>query len=245
MELTDGPAVLMQASKLPGADRSNWCFFSKARNQRPPDVAGAAVTGLGREHALALARLIPLLGCGEEAAALAFDGLACSGSVSPVAAVTLQAIAAEERIHEDLMRGLAAALPRTDAENTLRAARRLHVSLGAGSTVMHLARIAALDAAVCTILSRLLRLNSPLLASRQVHSTLSRIRRDEARHVAVSRALVLETGGSQSLRAVGAEARLALARVLMLEGDAFETLGVDPAALERDIARLPDKLLAA
>lgn len=185
------------------------------------------------------------MGCGEEAAALAFDGLACSSAVSPVAAATLQAIAVEERIHEDLMRELAAALPQTDAENTLRAARRLHVSLGSGSPVMHLARIAALDAAVCTILSRLLRLNSPLSNDYHIHSTLSRIRRDEARHVAVSRALVLESGSSQCLRAVGSEARLALVRVLMLEGDAFETLGVDPAALERDIARLPDKLLAA
>lgn len=245
MEFADDPAMLMRASKLSGAGRGNWCFFSQVQNQRVPNVAGAAATGLGEEHALALARLIPVLGCGEEAAALAFDGLASSSAVSPVAAATLQIIAAEERVHENLMRGLAAALPQTDAENTLRAARRLHVSLGAGGTVMHLARIAALDAAVCTILNRLLRLNHPLSDDRHIHGTLSRIRRDEVRHVAVSRALVLESGSSQSLRAVGSEARLALARMLMLEGDAFETLGVDPAALERDIARLPDKLLSA
>lgn len=245
MEFADDAAVLIRVSKLSGAGRGNWCFFNQVQNQRAPSAAGAASTGLGEEHALALARLIPVLGCGEEAAALAFDGLASSSAVSPVAAATLRTIAAEERVHEDLMRGLAAALPQTDAENTLRAARRLHVSLGAGSTLMHLARIAALDAAVCMILSRLLRPNNPLSGDRHIHSTLSRIRRDEARHVAVSRALVLDADSSQTLRTVGSEARLALARVLMLEGDAFETLGVDPAGLERDIARLPDKLLSA
>lgn len=227
----------------PRIAHKHWCFFGQ--NQRPQNsgkVSPAVVT-LSLRHAQALAKLIPVLGCGEEAATMAFEGLALSNKGNAAAVLALQNIAAEERVHEVLMRQLVLALPQTESESTLRAARRLHISLGVGSTVMHLARIAALDAAVCTILSRMLRVNGPFQNDRQTFNTLSRIRRDEARHVAVSRGLVVAAGSSQNLRTLGADARCALAGVLMLEADAFETLGIDPSALKRDLERLPDKLL--
>ena len=202
-------------------------------------------TTLRSDHAAALARLIAILGCGEEAAALAFDGLARASKAQPVLSATLQMIAAEERVHDGLMHGLADALPQVSGEAAIKAARRLHIRLGLGNAALHLAKIAALDAAVCTILSRLLRPGLPLAQDPLACRTLSRIRRDEARHVALSRSLVLAGGVSGRLREVGAETRTSLASVLMIEADAFEALQVDPAALERDVSRLPDGLFSA
>ncbi|MGL4313499.1 MAG: hypothetical protein ACRCSO_05870, partial [Sphingomonas sp.] len=98
----------------------------------PPRLADA--------HAEALATLVPLLGCGEEAAALAFDGLADAASDS-VAANALALIADEERTHEQLLAGLASALPAIARQPQLiRAARRFHIQLGRGGGALHLAR---------------------------------------------------------------------------------------------------------
>ncbi len=229
--------------KIIGISPENWCFFT--RRSEAPGARQVQVSHLREDHAAALARLVPILGCGEEAASLAFDGLARANAADKVASAALRQIAADERIHDGMMHALADVLPAISGEASIRAARRLHIQLGTGGTAIHLARIAALDAAVCTILSRMLRPSVSLAADAFVHGTLSRIHRDEARHVALSRALVLASGTTAQLRDVGAQARGALASVLMLEADAFETLQIDPAALERDVSRLPDGLLCA
>lgn len=220
-----------------------WCFRG---GRTVPDVPDASwQINLPDRHAEALSRLIPVLGCGEEAAAMAFDGLARAGEADRVATLALRQIAAEERMHDGLMHRLASCLPPAGDERAIRAARRLHVSLSAGGFAAHLARIAALDAAVCTILSRLLRPALPLANCPQVRLVLGRIRRDEARHVALSRSLALAQGSGAGMRDLGAQARGALASVLAIEADAFETLAVDPARLDRDVRRLPDRLLTA
>lgn len=220
-----------------------WCFRT-GRTVAEVSAEGSEID-LSACHAAALSKLIPVLGCGEEAAALAFDGLARASEADRVATAALRQIAAEERIHDGLMHRLAICLPAAHDEQAIRAARRLHVRLSAGGFAAHLARIAALDAAVCTILSRLLRPERPLARCMQVSRMLGRIRRDEARHVALSRSLALSQGSDTGMRDLGAEARGALASVLALEADAFETLQVDPAQLDRDIRRLPDRLLTA
>ncbi len=227
---------------------SNWCFFSRPerRFQLRSDANNTAPLSLAENHAMALARLIPLLGCGEEAAALAFDGLSRTADNDGPAARALDVIAAEEREHGVLMQALSAALPPVTGQAALlRAARKFHICLGKGGFDLHLARIAALDAAVCTILSRLLRKGAPLSHDKTVYTTLSRIRRDEARHVALSRTLALASGEVGRACDVGAAARESLAKIMLQEGGAFERLGVDPDALERDLSRLPNGLLVA
>ena len=199
---------------------------------------------LPESAACALATLIPLLGCGEEAAAMAFDGLSQTGDAHTHAALT--AIAAEERIHDALMRQLAAALPAPVKRiEMIRAARRFHIDLGRGGARLHLARIAALDSAVCTVLSRLTRIGAPLRADSVIANMLIRIRNDEVRHVAVSRRLAMADGAQADLRSTAADARAALAKILMLAADAFEILAVNPDRLNRDVSRLPDGLLTA
>ncbi len=192
-----------------------------------------------------MAALLPILGCGEEAATLAFDALAGSVDDDPVGQAALANIAKDEERHDRLILSLRAALPPPpDQRETLRRARRFHLNLGRDSTVFRLAKIAALDSAVCTVLGRLLHRHAALVCAPRVHKALSTIRRDEAHHVAVSRRLALARAEANVLRPLAHQAREALADVLTLAGSAFENLEVDPELLVRDVRRLPAGLLA-
>lgn len=216
-----------------------FCF---ARANPEPHGLPALPLRLADRPAEALARLVPLLGCGEEAAALAFDGLA--GALD-AQAPALRLIAEEERVHGLLLHRLSASLPAVEpAQSILRGARRFHVSLGRGGPLHHLARIAAIDAAVCTILSRLLRPGAPIASDPSISIMFARIRRDEARHVHLSRRLAKQGLPGRELRELGAAARAAMAVMLAEGAGAFETLEVDSAKLLRDIARLPARLYA-
>jgi rubrerythrin len=214
--------------------------FNPGRRAVP--VQALPVVTLAAGPAAALAKLVPLLGCGEEAAALAFTGLARRES-DPALDLALRSIAAEERVHENLLLGLSAALPPCDTPSLQRAARRFHIDLGRGPDALHLARIAAVDAGVCTILSRLLAPGTPLAADRDVAALLTRIRRDESRHVRASRQIAIARAERRVLEDMAAAAREALANVIGLAADAFEVLHVDPARLIADLRVLPQGLL--
>ncbi len=218
----------------------NFCFTARPA----PARAQLAEVGLDSHAAHALALLVPLLGCGEEAAALAFDGLAANDA-DPATAAALGMIADEERVHDGLLQSLAQSLPVVETAAMRRAARRFHIDLGRGSALAHLARIAAIDAGVCTILSRLLRPRAPAARDRTVANMLSRIRSDEIGHVRLSRSIVLSRADGRQFEDVAQSAREALANVLTLAADAFEALEVDPARLRADIRLLPRGLLRA
>jgi hypothetical protein len=219
------------------------CFrrVSSIATIRPFEIDPA----LSARHQIGLAALLPILGCGEEAAILAFDALADSVDDDPAGRAALASIARDEDRHDDLITRLRTALPEPpDQRETLRLARRFHLNLGRGTTAVRLARIAALDSAVCTVLGRLLHRNSALTCAPAVHGALSAIWRDEARHVAVSRRLALARAEGTILRPLATQAREALAEILLLAGAALENLEVDPMLLARDVRRLPAGLLA-
>ena len=219
------------------------CFRSSAPAGRQQE-AKPFVVKLSSAKAGALSQLLPLLGCGEEAAALAFDALA-DGAEDDAASIALRTIADEEQVHKGLIAGLIVALPPPHGQAAvLRAAQRFHIRLAAGGNTAHLAKIAAVDAAVCTVLSRLLRPRAPLTADAGITAILRRIHRDEARHVRVSRVLAGRCETPPRLDALAEPARVALANVLGLAGDAFEVLGVDPRTLLDDCGRLPRGLFA-
>jgi hypothetical protein len=231
---------------------------SKVRAARSPHcfaVPDRIVTGRsslvlalpeGDRAAIALATLLPLLGCGEEAASLAFDGLAHHYRDDDATSRALTAIARDERVHDVLIGAMLHALPDVPADRALlQDARHFHIVMARGGSGLHLARIAALDAAVCVLLGRLLREGRSLAVLHMVAPVLNRIRNDEARHVRLSRRLALDLGTSSAMRDVAAEAREALADMLSPVGEALEVLGVDAGSLDRDIRRLPDGLLVA
>jgi hypothetical protein len=196
-------------------------------------------------HQEGLAALLPILGCGEEAATIAFGGLAASVDDDPAGRAALASIAKDENRHDHLILSLRAALPPPpDQREILRRARRFHIDLGRGGTAFRLARIAALDSAVCTVLGRMLRRGAALACAPTVHGALSAIWRDESHHVAVSRRLALARADGALLRPLARQAREALADILLLGGSALDSLEVDPMRLARDVRRLPVGLLA-
>ena len=198
---------------------------------------------LDRGSAEALAVLLPLLGCGEEAAIAGFERLAHVCRLAVTARSALKAIAEDERLHDALLRGLQAELPHPSPNPAMRrAARRFHLGLSVGSAPIHLARIAGIDAAVCTILSRVMRPGSALTKDPGVASVIGHIRQDEARHVAISRSIAIAALDRCRARDFAAEARCGLAELMVSGGDAFERLGVDPGGLDKAVRALPDGL---
>ncbi|MBV2150086.1 3-oxoacyl-ACP synthase [Sphingobium sp. AS12] len=188
----------------------------------------------------ALARLLPVLGCGEEAASLAFESLAKIGHLASDGRRALRQVAIEERVHDGLIHSLAANLPAPPEDRELRSiARRFHLDLGRSDPTALLARIAALDSAVCLVLSRLLRPGTPLSGDPAVTAVLRRIAEDEARHVRVTRRLAMARADERELQRIAAPVRERLGALLTLAGDAFETLAFDPRWLRDDIARFP------
>lgn len=219
------------------------CFERKARVATvQPFEIDASLTARRREG---LAALLPILGCGEEAATLAFGTLSSSIDYDISGRSALASIAKDEERHDHCILSLRASLPiPPDQRETLKQARRFHINLGRGTTAFRMARIAALDSAVCIVLGRLLHRKAGLACAPKVHQALSAIWQDEARHVAVSRRLALARAESDTLRPLAHQARGALADILLLAGGAFENLEVDPTLIVRDVRRLPAGLLA-
>ena len=209
--------------------------------------AQVAAPRLDERIAQALADVLPLLCCGEEAATIAFGRLAGRADADPAQraeAVALYMIEAEERTHDALLQQLRTLLPQpADSTALCAAARRFHLRLSARDQTLHLARIVAVDSAVCTILSRLTSPRAALAQDPALVQLFHRIRRDEARHVAITRTIVRERSSGDRLRRSGANARNALAALLGLRGAALDRLCVDPDALIRDVTRLPGGLL--
>jgi hypothetical protein len=217
------------------------CFAVPLRHMAIPCAVALPATS-----ARALASLLPMLGCGEEAAALGFDRLAESSELKRFAHKALHAIAEEERVHNAMLEGLRSALPIVPQNPAIRrAARRFHHSLQADSAALNLARIAGIDAAVCVILSRLLSKVSPISRDTGCANILRQIRQDEARHVAVSRTIAAGALTGPDARDAAAQAREGLADLLCLNADAFERLCVNPEILCRDVRSLPNGLFAA
>lgn len=230
----EGAESAQSASNL----RRHRCF----KVAKPLPSLPCAVS-LDETAAKALAGLLPLLGCGEEAAIAGFDQMASDGDLTTASRAALGKIAEDERVHDALLRGLRMALPETAPDPAqARALRRFHLQLPAGGTATHLARIAGVDAAVCTILSRVLRPGAALARDLGVVSVLSYIRRDETRHVAVSRSIAMAAANCRRSRDAAAEARTGLADLLTVGAPGFERLGIDPGRLDQDIRRLPDGL---
>ena len=219
--------------------------FRLMEGPRSVGICSQSASPLSEKNARAVATLLPLLGCGEEAASFAFDDIA-DHFTKAHERYALHGIALEERVHDDIIQELIATMPvRPDVSEMLKSAKHFHVKLGRGTPAERLARIAALDAAVCLILSRLTRARAPITTDSFITSHLIRIRNDEARHVSVSRALAIAVLPRAELDDLGAAIRWAFADVLMLGAGALETLGVDPWALARDIRALPNGLFRA
>jgi hypothetical protein len=215
------------------------CF--RLADVAPPELPARPLR-LVDASAEALSELLQVLACGEESAALAFAHFGGT-PLYDAARCGLARVAQEELTHERLLRGLRGALPAPAPDKQLRRAiLRFYHGIAQADIGLHLAVIAALDSAVCSILGALLEPGRILAREPTVAAILRRIHRDEARHVRLSRRLAAELVCKDAIGAVPENARLGLVDLLARRGAAFECLGVDTGRLFARIGRVPDGL---
>ena len=193
-----------------------------------------------RDVAEAATELLQVLCCGEESAVFAFAGLSRNRALNAAASACAAAIAQEEAVHDELLRGLRAVLPapRADAD-LLETLRRFYRSLATRDAFVHLTQICALDSGVCLILSALREGGRPVGKNRTMTALFGRILRDEVGHVRASGRIARELGPLRQGRDHLVRTRERLTDVMLRRADALEALHVDPDALRRKLLRVP------
>lgn len=200
---------------------------------------------LSARHSEALSELLPLLLCGEESAVLSFARYANSVPLGMSGRRDFQGIQADEAVHARCLQRLRASLPapRADARQRTRL-RRFYARLSDLDFGDHMARIAALDSAVCLILGALRQQRGHIAKDSAVGRLFERIHQDEARHVTIARRYAALLGRPHDLYSVAADTRDQLATMLSERAGAFESLGICPDRLCHRVRSIPRNLFA-
>lgn len=220
------------ASEPAGSAFAAKCFA--ARRWRPDSVRQAAMM-LPPDVAQGLADLLPVLICGEASAELAFDQFAehLPAAIDPQWTKPLKTIAADEREHARLLAELTQSLPPPEQPSGARRAAKFLRELASADLGLHLSRISALDAGVCFVLAALCRAGTPIAEEPKLRALFLRIRRDEGRHVRISRAAASQLGITNAAQAQERHRVIGGLSALLapLHAPLF-ALGVDYAALQ-------------
>jgi hypothetical protein len=180
-------------------------------DRRLAEDASRDIEAMPIQVGTALATLLRYLLCGEESATHAF-GESLAHSLSGAERASLEVIAEEEAAHAWLIGRWIAQLPASSVAFDVTASRRFFRKLQTRDRALHFARIAALDALVCRILSRLIR-GAALAPSSALRAGLARIRSDEIDHVRIALAHALRMDMQRTefaMVAADVEARLAV-----------------------------------
>jgi hypothetical protein len=184
----------------------------------------------------ALGQLLPSFLCGEESAFQVFwrEGHASSHVQMNQSEALANQIALEELEHERLLQALRGCCPvPSNLASTLVRTRQFFVRMASRDPALHFAKVAALDSAVCIVLSTLVK---PLSRATALIEIFNRIRSDEARHVRFSRRHSCELGADASLLAnTAGRIRSELVALLYPLGNSFEALGLDADHLFRRV----------
>ena len=195
-----------------------------------------SLSKLSESQLTALGRLLPALLCGEESAFHVFwrEGHRVSNAQAGYSQALANRIAVDELEHERLLQDLRRCCPvPDDIGSTLTRTRRFFMRMASRDPAVHFARVAALDSAVCIVLSRLVK---PLSRATALIEIFNRIRSDEARHVRFSRRHAYELGADPSLLAnTGTQVRSQLVDLLYPLGNSFEDLSLDAEQLFRRV----------
>lgn len=201
---------------------------------------GDALAQFSDRELEALGRFVPSLLCGEESAVLIFHHE--SNRLSRESRAEMQAsllrLAGEEERHEIMLRAMMRWLPDTGDRAEIRdRSRRFFFGLAASDPAVRLARIAEVDSCVSIVLGAMA--GTSRVARSEVFSRIvSRIRRDESRHVKICRRHVAELGLSLEDRDLARETvRERFVKLMAPVASAFETIGLDPDDLFRRLGR--------
>jgi hypothetical protein len=221
-------------------DMAPACFRTGFVRVAPPRVISVR---LRSESAEALAEVLPLFLCGEESATLTFGDLAAMDSLSAVDRRRLSEIRNDEARHEIWLNQLRAGLPapRTDSTGS-REIRLFYLKLRDARLGMHLARIAALDSAVCVILGLLRQRHGALASDARLCDLFARIHRDEARHAQIGAQFARQRESAIDVYDTAHATRTQLIRLLLARAGALESLAICPDRLIRRLSHLPRPL---
>jgi hypothetical protein len=212
------------------------CF---RQNDPLPAILPLGPIWLADAQAESLAELLQIFACGEESASLAFAQLG-SSPLEEAARRGLACIAEEEQTHEQLLRGLRNALPTPARDREQQhGLLRFFSGLLRDDIGLHLAAIASLDSAVCVILSALLEQQGIIARETSIAPIFCRIRRDEAKHVHLSRRITADLVRRDAAMAVALDTRRDLVDILSRRADDFERLRVGSERLFARLSRLP------
>ena len=203
------------------------CLSSGRRAQKdapiqPLDLPAGAAQGL--------ADLLPILTCGEASAELVFDDASSllPAVFDPDLRRALRSTADDERRHGVWLAALSDDLPPPVSHRPAREAAAFLGDLATADLGLHLSRVAALDAAVCIVLAVACARNTPIAGCARVVDTFVRIRRDEGRHVRISRRCAAALGVDLATEAAQRRRVLtAFAQLLSTQTLAFAAIGVD------------------
>jgi hypothetical protein len=186
----------------------------------------------------ACARLAIVLLCGEQSAIQVFSAEVRRGRASADALAALRGIEDDELLHEQALLRFCTYLPAPgDGHALKRRAQRFFAGLGRNENMArHFSQIAVLDGAVCRIMAAIE--TSEIDAVSPLRLLATRIKQDEARHVAVSRSYTAALGIGV-IRRNDMQQELLAGLVEMLEplAPSFETVGVDSDKLFARINR--------
>ena len=189
----------------------------------------------------ALALLIPMLLCGEQSAALIFnrETSRLNSQLAGECARAMASIENDELMHDQALQSVAAHLPRLQGQSRVkRRAQLFYARLGSDhdSIARLFTGIQHLDSCVCQIMHHVA--NSDIGKNHPFARLFSRIKRDEARHVLVSKRHAIALGADSALSAeVGRRTRQSLVDLLLPDAGHLETLGVDADKLFAGITR--------
>ncbi|USD67907.1 hypothetical protein [Vibrio sp. SCSIO 43136] len=181
-------------------------------------------------HDQALARLLPLLICGEQSSQWVFhnerERLIAQGQQESVEA--FEEIVADEQYHEVALEAVMNKLPQPkDITSIKRRSQRFYTLLGRQETLGdHFAQIACLDALVCQIMKVMEK--SALGADHPFTLLCRAIKQDEAKHVSIAKKHAKKLGFDRSeWHQFQHNVALKLRVLLESEQQAFSVLNVD------------------
>ena len=179
----------------------------------------------------ALGRLLPALLCGEQSAIAVFhaEAMRLSHRARRASLTMFHTIEADEDAHETSLQIITNGLTATaDSTAIRRRSQVFFAKLGrVDSIAHHFAQISQLDSATCVVMWHLQ--HCPIGGGSMLGVLAEQIKRDEARHVSISRKHAFDLGISRNdYRAIGTTIRAELVGLIGHVADSFEVIGIDP-----------------
>jgi len=206
---------------------NDWYLHLRTSGPRMPD-----------QQLEATARLATVLLCGEQSAVRVFAAEVRRGRAPAKALRALHAIEEDEHLHECALLDFCEYLPKPDGLHALkRHAQRFFAELGRiDDMARHFGQISHLDSVVCRIMWHIER--SAIDKGSPLRLIATQIKKDEARHVAVSRRYAASLGLTSNERGEdGVQVAERMVDMLAPLADSFETVGVDTDRLFANIRR--------